>query len=358
MPRILLLGWSSSIHVRSWARALRERGYEITVITYDGFPIDGVEVISLPKSRLGKAAYLRYLRVVKKHARQIKPDLVHAFFVTSYGLWGSGVKGALGCPLIVTALGSDIVSSGLSVVFAPIIRRTLGRADAITAPSEFLISRVIEIDANAGSRATLIPFGIDFTRVEALKMSGKRDSGEVRFLFFKHLLEIYAPELLLRAFAGICERFPQARLTLAGRGPLAGPLRELARQLGVENKVSLPGYVAPERAYEFISDHDVMVMPTSVPEGFGMAALEAAALGLPVIASAHGAVSEIVAHGRNGLLFEPDDQSALEDALVKMVAEERLRKDYGEAGRLIAREKFDWDRCVDKLEALYSVLLS
>jgi len=358
MAKVLLLGWSTSNHVFSWANALKARGHEIIVITYDGAPIEGIEVVSLPRSSLGKGAYIWNRRRVAALAKNIKPDLIHALFATSYGLWGRAAKRATGVPLIITALGSDIVQSLNSLFERALVKKSLNMADAVTAPSRFLLNQAARFGTPLENKSHLIPWGIDFTRIDAIKPQQVPDSEKVRILFFKHLLKIYAPQLLLSAFVEIAKTFPQATLTMAGKGDLARSLEGFAEVNRIGYRVSFPGFVPHEQSYAFIAGHDIMVMPTAVPEGFGMAALEASALGLPVIASAHGAVSEIVEHERSGLLFKPNDISALVEALSRLLGDTDLRRRYGQAGAKIARKHFDWSKSVDQMSALYTQLLS
>ncbi|MCH9032147.1 MAG: glycosyltransferase family 4 protein [candidate division Zixibacteria bacterium] len=370
MPRILTLGWSTSNHLRAWVKGLAQRGYEVTVVTYDGEPIDGIEVINLPKSPFGRLSYLRYLPRVRKLAREIKPDLIHAHFLTSYALWGASCArgGALGAlplseansrliPLVLTAWGSDVTQSISSPIYRRLVRYNLGKASAVTAPSDYLKKCIGEISPVARSKTEVIPFGLDKERIANAKQNAKKDPSVVRILFFKHLLALYGPEALLRSFAQIANDFPTARLTLAGRGSLLGKLISLAIELGVEDKVDFPGYIDSADAYKFIAEHDIMVMPTRIPEGFGMAALEAQGLGLTVIASASGAVPEIVSHEKTGLLFEAKSQVALSSALKRLLSNKTEREKMGEAGAKSVNEKFNWERSLDQMDALYKRLL-
>lgn len=364
MPRILTLGWSTSNHLRAWVNGLAKRGNEITVITYDGAPIEGIEVISLPKSSFGRLAYLRYLPRVKKLAREIKPDLVHAHFITSYGFWGARVAPSFSSaknrhiPLVLTAWGSDVTQSLNSALYSRVASYSLHRAVAITAPSLFLKNSIGELDSVAHARTTVIPFGLDFDKIDAALAKRNRTDNLVRVLFFKPIKSLYGPEVLIEAFTKAAESNPKLRLTIAGRGNMTHALRALASRLRVQDRIEFPGFVPFDEAYEFIANHDIMAMPTLLPEGFGMAALEASALGLPVITTDIGAPPEIVQHEATGILVPPGDKEALADALSRLAADDSLRRKLGEHGRTVARIHFQWNHSVDRMCELYGRFLS
>lgn len=85
---------------------------------------------------------------------------------------------------------------------------------------------------------------------------------------------------------------------------------------------------------------DIACVPSTLPEPFGMVAIEAMSIGKPVIAAAHGGLLEIVQDGQNGLLFQPNDVEALANCLTRMVSDEQSRRQYGEAARETVRAKF------------------
>jgi glycosyltransferase involved in cell wall biosynthesis len=101
-----------------------------------------------------------------------------------------------------------------------------------------------------------------------------------------------------------------------------------------------------------LSGLDVLAMP-SRREEWGVAAAEASASGLAVVATRVGGIPEIVADGETGLLVPPEDPAALAKALERLIADPGLRSRLGRAGRRRIEELFRWERCVDRMELIY-----
>ena len=150
----------------------------------------------------------------------------------------------------------------------------------------------------------VIPFGVDVTRFVPRPPPV---AGEPVVLgFVKHLLPKYGPDVLLEAFAQIHQQRPNTRLLMVGRGSMLASLVKRMGELGLEKVVNIPGRIAYEKIPDLIRGLDLMVMPSIYDsETFGVAAIEASASGVPVVASRVGGLPEAVVHGRTGLLVEP-----------------------------------------------------
>jgi glycosyltransferase involved in cell wall biosynthesis len=142
---------------------------------------------------------------------------------------------------------------------------------------------------------------------------------------------------LLRAFASVRRRRPETRLVLIGDGPLRPRLEALARRLFADwapQSVRFAGERDADR--DLYAGIDVALLPTR-REGFGLAALEAMACGLPLVASRVGAIPEIVRDGENGLLVAPGDSNALGDALERLASDAARRDALAGRARETAR---------------------
>src|ERR1700682_2326769 len=104
--RILFVGDAGSIHLRRWLEHFRDRGAEVHVATFQPCSIEGVTLHLLPRYGLGKLGYFFALRTLPRLQDLLRPDIVHAHNVTSYGFLAA--KSGLH-PLIVTAWGSDVL---------------------------------------------------------------------------------------------------------------------------------------------------------------------------------------------------------------------------------------------------------
>jgi len=159
---------------------------------------------------------------------------------------------------------------------------------------------------------------------------------------------------LLRAFARLSTRWPEARLLLVGRGPEEPRLRALADGLKVSPRVNFLGEqpdVAP-----YLAQMDLYVQ-ASVAEGMPNSVLEAVAAGLPVVATAVGGTPEVVLDGQTGLLVAPGDPSALADAMLTLLADPRLAERFGRAGRARVEAHFGEGQMIRQVEALLDRLV-
>jgi glycosyltransferase involved in cell wall biosynthesis len=148
---------------------------------------------------------------------------------------------------------------------------------------------------------------------------------------------------LIRAFAPVAAADGGAVLRVAGDGPERGQLEDLVRRLGLDGRVELLGVV--DDMPGFWAGCDVSVTPSTLPESFGLAALEGMASAKPVVATAHGGIVEVVEDGVTGRLVTPGDVEALSAALRDYAADPELRRRHGRAGRERCEARFGMDGC-------------
>lgn len=135
---------------------------------------------------------------------------------------------------------------------------------------------------------------------------------------------------------------------VVGDGPQRRDLERLARG----HQILLLGAVGDETLEQVFGAADIFTMPTRSGEGFGLAAAEAMACGLPVVASDGGALREVIADGTTGRVLPVDDAGGYAEALQQLMQDGELRSAMGRAGRERIETHFTWDRSVDQLEAL------
>jgi len=163
-------------------------------------------------------------------------------------------------------------------------------------------------------------------------------------------------DILLRAFAKVVERVPQARLLLAGDGPERQLLDRLITDLKVSSSVALLGYLPRAEVERRFASAWVQVVPSRFAEAFGLVAVEAMMRGTAVVASASDGLMEVVRDGQTGFLVPPGDASTLAEALVRLLSNRELAERLGEAGREVALTHFRWETYLDKIIDVYHTL--
>ena len=162
--------------------------------------------------------------------------------------------------------------------------------------------------------------------------------------------------LLLEAFSLLAPQFPQARLVFVGSPPpgqdaFLFDLQKKINHYGLENRVVLLPF--QDDISSIWKAIDIAVVPSTEPEPFGMVAIEAMLAGKPVVASAHGGLTEIVKDGQTGCLVPPRDASALANALANLLKDESLINAMGLEGRKRAMEEFSVQRYADNLSRIF-----
>jgi glycosyltransferase involved in cell wall biosynthesis len=159
---------------------------------------------------------------------------------------------------------------------------------------------------------------------------------------------------LVRAVALLREQFPNIRVEIAGTGPEHQSLQEEVFTLGLGDAVVFAGWQAD--IWPWLARWDIFVQP-SLGEGFGMAALEAMAAGLPVVATSVGGLPELVEHGRTGYVVPPAQPEALAAALRELLQNADRRQTMGIAGRVRVEQHFSVERMTRSLAQIYDELL-
>jgi glycosyltransferase involved in cell wall biosynthesis len=159
---------------------------------------------------------------------------------------------------------------------------------------------------------------------------------------------------LLAAGALLAPRFPALRLVFGGEGDFAALLRRAA-ELGIEDRIELPGWIEADQRDEQLARASVFCLPSHA-EGLPMAMLEAMASGRAVVASSVGGIPETIVDGGNGLLVPPRDEAALARALTQVLGDEALRARLAGAARATIEQHYSTEVVCGQLSALYREL--
>ena len=240
-------------------------------------------------------------------------------------------------------------------------KRVVEACDGIVVGSEFARRQLAEVLGVRTDHVAVAPYGVDArfaprpSRADLRARYGVRGDGPVA-LFFGGLKPRKNLPLLLDVWAEVVRACPDARLLVAGGGPLLAELQQRAATLGLGDRVSFTGYVPEAEKAEHFNLGDVFVFPSAL-EGFGLAVGEAMSSGLPVVASDRGSIPELLADGQGGFLCDPARPPQFVEALVRLLRDASLRAKQGAANVERVDRWFRWERCVATTRAQYERVL-
>jgi len=372
-------------HVRRLGSALVAAGDAATVVTRRGDrawaaqeTVDGIRVVRVPPPGPGRAGkYLMVpaaLRAVRREAA--RHDVLVVRSTRVLGLPGLLAGRLCGLGVVLQPETNGELSGeaytwgkawapgplGALVRGATAVRnRWLRDADAFVAMSRAIRGEMIAAGVPA-DRIALLPHGVDTARFRPV---GREERAALRerlalppgvlALYSGRLLRGKGLETLLEAFAAVAAEAPDLRLVLVGSGEgqalsVEGDLRRRADEAGLGERVVFAGRA--ERVEDYVAAADFFAFP-SVFEALGIALVEAAAGGLPAIASRTGGIVDVVEDGRSGILVEPGDAAALARGLLVLARQADRRAGMGSEARRIALARFDERDSVDRYRALF-----
>ena len=203
----------------------------------------------------------------------------------------------------------------------------------------------------------IIPNGIDLSEFDSLPERGefRREYGlgsdQRIILYLGRVHKTKGLDLLGKAFADLSKNFNEAKLVVVGPddGYLSA-LEALIKELDIEEKVLFTGPLYGRDKLEAYVDSDIHVSPRAW-EPFGLTLLEACACGTPVICSEGCGIADVI-DGQVGLAV-PYDKDQLQDALLRMLGDDKMRLEFGEKGKSLVREEFNWEKVAGQVERLY-----
>lgn len=250
--------------------------------------------------------------------------------------------------------GEGAVSSAARWLLDRSLRSRVDRFVAVSGA----VGRALGVQGIDAHRIAVIHNGIDIARLrESVARTPGMDvpPGSPRIGYVGRLERVKGCEYFLRAASGVLEQQPEARFVVAGTGSLAGALAELARSLGIHERVTFAGHLAEPAS--LIAALDAVVVP-SLSEASGLTAIEALALGTPVVATNVGGVPEVVVDGECGLLVPAANADALRNAMLRVTSDAELAERFRVAGRAHVEQHFSAERMVAQYVELYRELIA
>ena len=351
--------------------AQRKAGHDARAIAHHHRPLAGTSrdtISGIPVLRVRTLGSLVYAPVspsfgfhLRSELRSFVPDVVHVHMPNVSAFWLLLLRHL---PRTVLHWHSDVVPSALDRRLALLYqgyrifeRRILARADAVVATSPQYLEHSAPL-REFRAKCHVVPLGLDPQRlnaasadpqaVKALKSGAHRlilSAG--RFTYYKGF------EHLIRAARDL----PQdVRVVISGAGPLLEQCRRLAAELGVADRVSLPGMLPDAELHALLAQCDVFCLPSvERTEAFGLVLLEAAALGRPLVTTdvPGSGMSHANIHGETGLVCQPADSKALASALRTLMDDPQQANIFGNNARQRFQALFTMEAVCDAIVQIY-----
>ena len=259
-------------------------------------------------------------------------------------------------PFITTLHGTDITLVGNNPNFLPITRYSIEQSDGVTSISHYLYRRTLEEFA-VKHPIEIIPNFVNcdlYCRKAnpALRAEWAPD-GEPILMHLSNFRPVKRILDAIEIFVMVRGKMP-AKLVMIGDGPDRAPAEALARRRGVEKDVLFLGKQNEVR--EKLGQADLFLLPSEL-ESFGLAALEAMACEVPVIATNAGGVPEVVEHGVDGYLVEPGDVTSAARYAIEILSRADRGREMGKLARVNAKKKFCANDVIPLYERYYERVL-
>jgi N-acetyl-alpha-D-glucosaminyl L-malate synthase BshA len=363
----------SGIVATELAKCLATRGHDVHMISADmpfryseyqpGLSFHRVNTPAYPLFR--EPQYILSLATSIVHvARARALDIIHAHYAVPHAtaaylarqILETTANGARAPKVVTTLHGTDITLVGSDHSYAETVAFSIERSDGVTAVSHSLredtyralgVKRHIEV----------IPNFLDCRRYRRVDGSALRqryclDKSERVVTHMSNFRPVKRVEAVIDVFSRIAAAVP-SRLLLVGDGPDLGKALDRAAALGIADRVETLG--EQDQVVPLLSISDLFLLP-SQQESFGLAALEAMACRVPVVASAVGGLGEVIEHGRTGFLHDVDDLDGMAASGILLLRDPELHAAVAERGRLTVKGRFCADLIVPRYEAFYREL--
>ena len=286
-------------------------------------------------------------------------DLLHVHYAIPHSvsaLLARSMAAPRRLPFVTTLHGTDITLVGSNRSYLPITRFSIEQSDGVTAISNYLLKQTLK-EFDIKRPIDVIPNFVNcdlYTRMPDQEQRAKwAPNGEPILMHLSNFRPVKRVPDAVEIFALVRAKMP-AKLVLIGDGPDRGAAEYLVRKRKLQKDVFFLG--KQNAVYEKLSSADLFLLPSQL-ESFGLAALEAMACEVPVIATNAGGVPEVVEHGVDGYLVEPGDVQAAGRYAIELLSRADRGREMGQRARLSAKRKFCANDVIPQYERYYQRVL-
>jgi glycogen(starch) synthase len=346
------------IHSAQLMTELETYGHTFTVVTnhsdldapdqstHQGIPVHRFHI---HRAVAGKdlKALIRIRSAIRNLVQAFQPDLIHLHPDGPELLIYLQVCKSLRLPTLVT-MHNNYASRGLDLSAQAPFGIALRRAEQVSTVADdvrrWLVTEIPEIESNT----IVIRNGVPERDILPLPLPWDPP----RLIYAGRLAEQKRLDVLLHAFPAVRSQFPEVQLRILGDGPECTRLKALAAELDIEAAVEFRGFVEHRELIHQLNKATIFVMSSSY-EGLPNAAIEAAQMGRPIVATRAGGMAELVQHSRTGLLVDREDPNALAKALKDLLSDPERAAGMGRLGEQRVKAHFDMTAVAAAYDRIY-----
>ena len=384
MKRILIFAAYFYPHVGGYekivyelSRRLVQKGYEIDILACNTEKalayeeLDGIHIYRLPCWNALNSVYPipkpcpTSFKILRRLLRK-NYDVIHTqtrFFITSFlGLILAKLKRT---PLMHTEYGArhSIISNKVIDLISRAYDHSIGALIVKSARRNIGVSEAAcEFLKHLGATSIqLVHDGIDTTIFKKKEDTNYRQKAGISkdaivITFVGRLIYAKGVQDLISAFSRIKDTAPEVKLLIVGDGPYRAELEKLAQQTDCASSILFLGQRNQDEVIDVLSATDIFVNP-SYSEGLPTSVMEAASIGLSIIATDVGGTREIITTDKTGILVKAGDVGQLAEELSRLLTNSELREKLGKNARILVEQKFNWDKITGEYIKLYTSLV-
>ena len=370
---ILMLSWEYPPRVvggiarvvKELSKELSRNGHNVYVVTYrEGNAKyvekdeNGVNVYRFDCSEINALDFTSWIlhmnfemvslasRIVQKE----KIDIIHSHdWLTAFA--GKTLKHSFNIPLVSTIHATEYGRNGgiytKEQKYINDIEWLLTyESQKIIVNSNFMKREAARIFNTKFEKIDVIPNGIDLDKFDgfekdlAFRRNYARDNEKI-ILTIGRMVNEKGVQHLISAMPKILREYQDAKLVVAGKGPMLEELKQIAYNIGVAHKVYFTGYLSGDNVQKMYKNSDIAVFPSTY-EPFGIVALEGMLSGVPTVVSDIGGLDEIVKHGLTGLKSYAGNSNSIADSVIALLKDEKLSKRISENAKKEILENYSW----------------
>ncbi len=356
--RICFLSNSSDIHPQQWVKFFTEREHDVHTISFaNNVDINGTLHYINPKRKYNGIKGGNYFLIfdfpkLKKIIEELKPDVLHAHYVTSYGFLGALTNYS---PLIITAHGSDVLLDlKRNPLFYITTRFALKRANLINSVSAQVTKKIVDLGIRR-EKIFELQYGVD-TNLFKPGTYKEYSPEKFRVISTRRLSPIYNLDLLIDAIHLAAKKISNLEVYFLGDGPERERLKRKIKDLGLSQFVQFTGQLPQRYVIEHLNKSDIYIS-TSKSDGTSLSLLEAMACGLFPIVTDIPANREWIKDRINGFLVPTGNPLLLSERIYEVFLNRSLTDAACKINLMLIREKASLYKNLGKVEELYVHLL-